>query len=321
MPMRPHSSVRPGRPPVPAVHLARDHPDEVVRDLLRSGAWERIGRGVYLPTNELPGPERRREVALGRIAGVHRRLRTDHWFSHESAALIWGLALWSSPDTTHLYQPHRAGAHADPLVTHHVGVPADAERCMVSGLPVTSLERTIVDCAVTLPPLRTLVLADSAARLPADVDTVDRLLAARTGRRGSARARAILALADAGAESPGESAARFVVLRDGLPVPDTQISIETRLGTFWADLGWEGWRLLLEYDGRTKYVGRELERFMEEKRRHDAVLETGRRILRVTKEDLSGSILTRRILEQAPGAVAAQLRPRRELMTPPSARS
>ena len=125
---------------------------------------------------------------------------------------------------------------------------------------------------------------------------LDELLARRAGRRGSARARAILSLADDGAESPGESAARFVIISDGLPAPSTQVPVETRLGTFWADLGWPEWRLLLEYDGRGKYTGREAERFMQEKRRHDAVLDAGYRILRVTKEDLTGDTLTRRVL-------------------------
>lgn len=60
---------------------------------------------------------------------------------------------------------------------------------------------------------------------------------------------------------------------------------------------------------------------MQEKRRHDAVLETGCRILRVTKEDLAGTVLTRRILPLLPADAARHLRPRRELMTSRPARS
>lgn len=206
-------------------------------------------------------------------------------------------------------------------MTRHVGLPADAERQVVLGLHVTSLERTVLDCVASLPPAHGLVVADAAARVPADRGTLDRLLAARFGQPGSARARAVLALADDGAESPGESAARFVVLRDGFAVPRTQMPIETRLGTFWADLGWEEWKLVLEYDGRTKYVGQETERFMQEKRRHDAVLETGCRILRVTKEDLTGSTLTQRIVQLVPAGAASALRPRRELMSSRAVRS
>ena len=76
------------------------------------------------------------------------------------------------------------------------------------------------------------------------------LLDDMAGARGVRRARTVIELADDGAESPGETATRFVVLRAGLPVPRTQIEVTTRLGTFWADLGWEEWRVLVEYDGR-----------------------------------------------------------------------
>lgn len=253
--MRP-GSVEPARQePLPTVRLAREVPEEIVRDRVRSGDWERIGRGIYLPTSASAGTGRRRTVALGRIAGVHRRLRARHWFSHESAALLWGLPLWRSPETTHVLHEHRASSDSDPLVTRHWGAPSDDERTVIRGMPVTSLERTVIDCVTTLPPLQGLVVADAAARLRMDPDVVSRLLAARAGRRGSVRARTIMELADDGAESPGESAARFVVLRDGLPVPRTQVPIETRLGTFWADLGWEEWQLVLEYDGRPKYAG------------------------------------------------------------------
>ncbi|MET0787778.1 MAG: hypothetical protein ABWY33_00930 [Cellulomonas sp.] len=260
-------------------------------------------------------------MALARIAGIHRRQQAPHWFSHESAALLWGLPLWKVPTTTHLLREHRASAHADPLVTHHVGLPVARDCTVLHGIPVTSLERTLVDCASTLPPLQGLVVADAALRVGADRTAVDRLIAGRAGRRGSSRARAVVELSDDGAESPGESATRFVVLRDGFDVPRTQIPVETRIGTFWADLGWEEWKVVLEYDGRTKYAERETERFMLEKRRHDAVVESGHRVLRVTKEDLAGDALTRRILQLAPPEAAARLRPRRELMTPLRARS
>ena len=103
---------------------------------------------------------------------------------------------------------------------------------------------------------------------------------------------------------------RFVLLRAGLPQPDTQVRVDSRLGTFWGDLGWERWRTLLEYDGRSKYTGREA--LIEEKRRHDAIVEAGWRILRVTKEDLRApSALLARVTRLLPAAPHAGLRRRR----------
>ena len=100
-----------------------------------------------------------------------------------------------------------------------------------------------------------------------------------------ARARAVIGAADDGAESPGESLTRLVVLRAGLPAPTTQIRVVTSRGTFWGDLGWPGWRLLLEYDGVAKY-GAGPEALVEEKRREDAVRAEGWSVLRVMREDI-----------------------------------
>jgi very-short-patch-repair endonuclease len=97
-------------------------------------------------------------------------------------------------------------------------------------------------------------------------------------------------------------------------VPSTQVEVRTRLGTFWGDLGWPEWRLLLEYDGRPKYAERGGEALVAEKRRHDALVEAGWRALRITKEDLepSGELLAR-VVPLLPQAVTRALRPRREL--------
>lgn len=313
MPRRPTDRTTPSIVVLPTVHLARNNPPEVLRSRSSSGAWERIARGVYLPAELGPTLDRPRTVALGRIRGIHSRLRSPHWFSHESAALLWGLPLWVAPSHTHLMQGHTAGAGRDSSVRHHPVTPPEDQRTAVGGLPVTSLERTVVDCASTLPAMQGLVIADAALRAGADRTVIDDVLAGRAGQRGVTRARAVLAVADEGAESPGESAARFVIVRDGLPTPQTQVPVATRLGTFWCDLGWEAWRLALEYDGRGKYEGRGTEEFIREKRRHDALLDADWRVLRVTKEDLRGTTLIHRILPLVPADSTTRLRPLRSL--------
>lgn len=60
----------------------------------------------------------------------------------------------------------------------------------------------------------------------------------------------------------------------------------TSRGTFWSDLGWPKWRLLLEYDGVAKY-GTGPEALLEEKRREDAVRAEGWSVLRVMREDVT----------------------------------
>lgn len=247
-------------------------------------------------------------MALARIVGVHHQLRGPHAFSHASAAMIWGLRLWSVPDQVHVYQSCRPGTGRDENVRRHV-TPIDATAITtLSGLPVTTLARTAVDCAREMGPLPGLVVMDAAMRAGADRDQLLALLRVDPTGRGMARAREIVRLADAGAESPQESALRFVMLRAGLPEPETQLRVDSRLGTFWGDLGWGRWRVLLEYDGRSKYTVAEA--LVNEKRRHDAIVEAGWRILRVTKEDLrTPTALVARVIRLLPADIPLSHRP------------
>jgi len=65
--------------------------------------------------------------------------------------------------------------------------------------------------------------------------------------RGVRRLRSVLGLLDAGAESPQESRLRLVLVRAGLPPPQTQIVVpELRVRV---DMGWPRWRVAVEYDG------------------------------------------------------------------------
>lgn len=275
-------SARPVPPAVPkGLYLARDHDGNAVAARVRRGAWERLTRGAYGSAGR---SWTREERALAVVRAVHERLVTPHWFSHESAALVWGLPLWRVPEVTHVRQHCRPGTGRDRSIARHSGTVDEDHLTIVGRLPVTDLELTMVDCARSLSPLAGLVVADAALRAGADRAVALAMLDELKGRNGVARARAVIDLADEGAESPGETATRFVLLRDGLPRPQTQVRVVTRLGTFWGDLGWEEWRVLLEYDGRTKYVDRET--LVREKRRHDALVEAGWRALRVTQEDI-----------------------------------
>ena len=78
------------------------------------------------------------------------------------------------------------------------------------------------------------------------------LLAQRyPGRRGINRARHALTLFDPGAQSPKETWLRLVLVRAGLPRPQTQIPVCDEFGNAFAylDMGWEHVRVAVEYDG------------------------------------------------------------------------
>jgi hypothetical protein len=67
------------------------------------------------------------------------------------------------------------------------------------------------------------------------------------GARGVSRLRTALDLTDSGAESPQESRLRLIIVRGGLPPPETQI--EFRDLHIRVDMGWREWKVAVEYDG------------------------------------------------------------------------
>lgn len=311
MPRRPGSPRTFRAPTLPTVHLARDHPAPDVRARVRAGTWRRVHRGAYVDvTPDSDGFDSATRLALGRAVAITLRSTADVTFSHTTAALLWGLPTVVDDDWAHVTQISKPTTQ-DHGVRRHVNALSPADRTTRLGLPVTTLERTLVDCAMTLGPRAGLVVADAALRAGASIEVCERLLAERTGHRGIVGGRAVVEFADSGAESPGESLTRSVLLRAGLPRPRTQIPVPTPNGLFWADLGWEEWGLLVEYDGRMKYTanGPAAETVLAERRRQDAIEEAGYRVLRVTKEDLRvDDRLLERVQRFLPPGV--ELRPR-----------
>jgi len=277
--------------------------------MLAAGSIKRLRRGAYLQVNPDEAPA---DLALAHLVATHHLLRTEHVFSHGSAALLHGLALQQLAMTPSIYQATPPRGIGTSHVTRHTPLPPEDDRALVAGVPATTLSRTVWDCLTTLRAPQALVVAD--AGLSAGL-TVDELVArARRGARGHARALAILRYADDGAESPPESICRYRLLRAGFPVPTTQIRVATRLGVFWGDLGWPEWKVLVEYDGRSKYDDRTTEVFMAEKRRHDALVEEGWGVTHVTNDDLRvAGAFESRMRQVLPGAATAGMKPRREL--------
>jgi len=196
------------------------------------------------------------------------------------------------------------------VVQHWASVPVE-HRTAIHDVPVTSLERTAFDCARTLTTDRALVIADSALALGASRRVLDAMLVTGTGKRGVRRARWVVEHADARAESPGETLARWSVVAEGLPAPELQLEIETASGRYRADMGWREWWLLLEFDGEVKYRaladGDPSAVVMAEKWRQDALEELGWKVLRVSWGDLRDPTA---LAERVRRAAARTWRPR-----------
>lgn len=304
-------------PAVPRVFRRGDLPDAELRERIRAGRLERVIRGVYAPPAVSSTPwERDRHALLCRAAAVHAVRSGKHWFSGPTAAVLWGCDLVCIPavvDVTSLVNPHvRTGRRLDGVREHWTAqVEQGAEVSRALDLPVAPLERVVVECASVLPAAHALVVADSALRAGADPAAIARVLSTSAGRRGVRGARDVLQHADGRAESAGESLLRWAAVVAGVPAPDLQVPVETRIGVRWVDLAWSEHRLALEFDGRAKYGDdpRGVDRaWFEEKRRQDAIEGEGWMVLRVTWPDLGDPVALGARLHRALRAAMRRVR-------------
>lgn len=205
--------------------------------------------------------ERERHVVRG-LATLH-----PGWtFSHATAALMHGLPI----SLRHLKQAHILApeTHAGPSLAIRHRSSRRHGIVDISGVRVTSLEDTIVDCLLSLDFREGLAIADAAlARLGTDVAGLERLVRQRGRRRpGVRQALQTARWADARSESGGESVARAVMIEHGFMVPELQVVIgdPLRPGTSWrCDYYWllaDGTRVAGELDGAEKYVNTSMTR-------------------------------------------------------------
>lgn len=153
----------------------------------------------------------------------------------------------------------RADRHHCPgMVAHSWHLP-DEDVGVVGGMRVTTPARTAFDIgrtrpeAVAIPTIDALLHATRCS--PSEVSA---LAAARTGVRGVSRLRRMLELVDGGAESPQETRLRLVLVRAGLPRPETQIEFRDHDGyaIIRVDMGWRQWQVAVEYDGVQHWTDR-----------------------------------------------------------------
>ena len=170
----------------------------------------------------------------------------------------------------------------------------DADVCIVRGVSVTTPERTALDLACWYPLTKAVAAIDALARA-ADFTIADVALLAgcARGRRGVARARRAIELADAGAQSPKESWLRTLLIQAGLPRPQTQIPVHDQWGKAIAylDMGWEELKVAVEYDGDHHRTDRS--QYSYDVRRSEMLARRGWIVIRVTAEDTAEDILRR----------------------------
>lgn len=239
--------------------LAEGYSERELRRLLRDGQLDPVRPGAYVFGGVPPDAAARH---LLQVRAACEQLSTDAVVSHASAAVVHGLALWATPlDRVHVTRDRRSsGARRGRRVhVHSAALEAD-EVVLVDGVRVTSVERTLVDLARTVPLEQAVVAVDSALhRHLASRAALDLACLRRPRLPGMPAARRALAFADARCPNPGESRSRVAIARAGLPAPVLQWEVRTASGLFVGrvDFGWPELRTVGEFDGRVKY-GREL---------------------------------------------------------------
>jgi hypothetical protein len=287
LPERPRLVLRPQA-------LAAGLVDDEIRRRRRRGEWSALQRGAYLVGPERPD-RRQRHILI--VQATLAGLRVPAVVSHGSAAALHGLPLWGVPlRQVHVTRQPPARSGAEGRLRSHVSRLASGDVVVLDDTAVTSVARTVVDLARSLPFAAALAVADAAlADRLTSPEQLASALHAGTGTRGNRSARRVVRAADGRSESVGESRSRALMIDAGLPLPDLQVEVHHPDGRFVgrSDFGWRDHRVLGEFDGQVKY-GRLLrpgqapgDAVFEEKRREDALREERWGMVRWVWADLS----------------------------------
>ena len=235
-------------------------------------------------------------------------------FCGTSAAIVHGLQV-SEPDPSvvHALDTRGGKGRRSKYVVRHRMRPGDDEKTeVVSGVKVTSLERTIADCLRTLSLPAGLAVADSALRdYGLSREDLANFVQAQPHARGSRQALQTIGWADGRSENGGESVARGIMIELGFCVPELQVLVEdpSRPGCeFRVDYVWEtgvARPIFGELDGAAKYAergssgekvsGRAL---LAERRRESRLTLYGASIMRFSFEEAKNRPFFKELLER-----------------------
>jgi Transcriptional regulator, AbiEi antitoxin/Protein of unknown function (DUF559) len=234
---------------------------EQVRLLVKRGRLVTIRKGVYTSAERAAAgvTDRGRGEAL-RIAAVSAACDFLIAGSHSSAAVIHGLDLVGSQRAgavTVTRSPRDRGSHSLRAgVSVHLAELPERHVILKDGIRLTSVARTVVDLARTVPFAEGVAVADSALRdKQATRGELETVLGRCARWPGIQRARRVIAFADPLAESVLESISRVAFHEHGLPPPELQVWVggaDEIAGR--VDFLWRAHRTIAEADGAIKYT-------------------------------------------------------------------
>jgi hypothetical protein len=284
--------------------IAEGYNHDDLKRLQQRNELVRVRRGAYATEGspDLTIEDRHRCLVLGTAP----QLRDGAILSHGSAAVMHGLPVWPDAiERVHVTRDRQGNGTKRSVVQVHGAPVHPREVTMIDGIPVTSLTRTVLDLARTLPLEQAVASGDRAMALGLARRDLEAGLGAMERWPGVRSARRAVAFLDLRSESVGESVSRVRLMEEGLPDPELQHEIFGPGGRVIArvDFCWEDKRTIGEFDGKIKYgrllrPGQRIEDVIfDEKVREDALRDLGWQIVRWLWRDLyHKGVLRERVL-------------------------
>ncbi|WP_082979287.1 type IV toxin-antitoxin system AbiEi family antitoxin domain-containing protein [Arthrobacter sp. B6] len=268
--------------------------ERVLTAAIRSGILLRLRRGAYVRSGYWQVAEPWTRDAL-LIQAHFESTGGFSRYSHVSAARLHECHVWEAGPRIHVttqYANSLRSAGRD-VRTHRADLPSSelATLWTPDGREIltTSIERTVLDCALILPLEQAAVIGDHALRKGATVESMRQMLDRSPAKRGSRRAADLLGVLDGRSESVGETRTRLLLRSFGLLMFIPQFEIPTPIGRFRADFADPKTRVVIEFDGSGKYTDYKPteEVLLAERRRENALVEEGWLVLRLEWKHLA----------------------------------
>jgi hypothetical protein len=267
-------------------------PRQRLRELVATGKVRRVLRGVYQRA-DVPDTTLHRAWAARLVVSPDAVVcdRTAGWlwdvdtFEYHELEVLPPLDTFVLRGAARVSRAGCRGGERDLL-------PGDIQT--LHGLRVTTPLRTALDLGCLLSRRAGLAALDGFMRVHglthADLEAE---LPRYRRRRGVVQLRQIVPLADARAESPGESWTRIAIHDDGLPAPEPQFWVCTPDGQpiFRLDLAYPLHKVAVEYDGRAYHDS--LQQRQHDERRRRWLREHGWTVIVVRHDCLKGPALDR----------------------------
>lgn len=292
--------------------LAVGYDDNGISRAVRARQWLRIRPGVLtFPDLWPPSPVDQHLVLAQAVA---RRFGPKVARSHVTAALHHGLSLFE-PDLSlvHLTRLDGGAGRTESGVLHHEGFATATDLVEDRHGLLTNATRAAVEAASQGSAEAALVVFDDLLHLGKGTDeTLTSTYSLLQSWPNTQHLHLPVLMADARAESPGESRSRWLFRTQNLPAPELQYGVHDENGRLigTTDFAWPQYKLLGEFDGRIKY-GRLLrdgetpgDAVFREKRREERLCERlGWRMIRLSWADLYSPVATaariRRLMQLA----------------------